>query len=105
MDKGFFKRLDQELVHPLADVEHGVHSMLDREEGMSTARIIVEPGLDAALFQGCLVEVRLMRWATQIFITDQELAWGSDILNESHGRAIEEVNLLFYRHRAKIELL
>ena len=95
---GLIEGLDEVLVHPLADVEGGVHSVLHWEQGVSTAWIVVKPSLNTFLFESGLVEVSLMRWNTQVFVTDEELTWCDHVLNIGHRRAIEEIDLLLDSH-------
>ena len=97
-DIGLVEGLDEELVHPLADVESCVHTVLYWEQGVSAARIVVQPSFDTFLFESGLIEIGLMRWNTQVFVAYEELTWCDNVLHMGHWGAIKEIDLLLDSH-------
>ena len=95
---------NEELVHPVADIERGIHAVLDWEQCMATAWIVVQPSLDSTLLESSFVEVCLMGRHAQVFVADQKLAWSYYVLHRRHGRSLEEVDLLLHGQGCEVNL-
>ena len=101
---GGLEGLNEIPVHPLADVEGSIHSVLYRQKSMATSGIVEQASLNSQLLKCSVIVVCLMRGHSQVLVADQELGGSGNVLDIGHGRSFEEVDLLFNGHDREVNL-